>query len=226
MCIIIYQTQRCSALCANQVFREIDLAKRVDSYLKKLMKMADDLLGEEFFSNAGTSDSNNLRGMLRTKKLKLNEEDQYGHNSEKNRKVRALIDHMFHVLSVLELNAVIGWVAAAKTLRNFFEEIEDDRCTPAQRLRRDVLRGVYLELYNSLVREVPDQEFSEASASEKCMSLLKILRGFMKDHDETARAIVFVDMRRTAKKLQQFLAAMAVDIKKGLNPQVHFPGGG
>lgn len=136
-------------------------------------------------------------------------------------------DHLNQILATHEINQTIGHEVAMDRLRHVFDDIEDP--PPGQETRkREVLYGfqttftgepLYASLYERLKRSSKPDLYALHCLSERCNAMLKLIREHYEVHRIGTRILVFVDMRRTAKKLCECFRKFG-DIRNKMNPQV------
>lgn len=78
---------------------------------------------------------------------------------------------------------------------------------------------LYADLYRKLKSSSREDLYALHHLSNKCKKMLEMIKGHYQDKGKDARILVFVDMRRTARKLCACLQRF-FDIRVGLNPQV------
>lgn len=126
----------------------------------------------------------------------------------------AVLGHVLDVLSSLELLEVVGSEAAIEPLKGLFKYV-DKAATPLEQVKKDALVPAHPEM-RSLQAELNEPN---PTLSSRWKVLVKVLEEFVVKSDHNERCIVFVRMRRTARKLCSLLRGHK-DVDKFLNPQV------
>lgn len=153
----------------------------------------------------------NYRGALR----KLIERC-YG---DKNRvKGLALGEHAMHMLSVIEVNNILGNEYAVECLEECIRQLQQATSPMEQLKKRLIGRSEQLRALESSIANL--RRVSKFfSSSDRYQYLTKELRNFIRrvEMDQTSRGIIFVKMRKTAYKLCERLR-QETGIAEGLNP--------
>ncbi|CAD7695531.1 unnamed protein product [Ostreobium quekettii] len=203
---------------AGTSHKEKDLKNDVDAYLRTVMQKVDGMSDEPIFGEVTITDSNKMRGICRIRRRKFKERCDQNISADQRdicTRMQLLLRHVQAVLQAHDINFVVGWAAAAKYLKDVFEEIEEGRGSgmAEQRVLRELLHWDFNTLHKKLIREAPVTEYSENTVSERCQHLVGILKMFI-DEEDGGRAIVFVSMRKTAQKLKTFLDMTQMKIKQ------------
>ena len=146
------------------------LEQQVEDYLRSLNPYLRRLLGVTELENH-TIQSCNYKGILRRAIMEVQ-------NNRDKIMGLALGEHAMSVLSVLELNTVLGCTQACQSLRNMFESVEQAG-NPMDRERRKILTSI--RSYHILVKAIehlgnsPD---NVRSPSDRFRELLVELRKF------------------------------------------------
>lgn len=142
--------------------------------------------------------SSNYKGILRRETEKLQ-------NRKDKIQELAIVVHVFSILSVLEVNTIIGCEKACENLFAVFKSIEKAG-NPMDKERQRVLTG--LSFYERLIRNVRSLKVafdcSKDHHSNRFDELRRELRQFaekVRRGNENCRGIVFVNMRKTCTKL-------------------------
>lgn len=147
------------------------LEQQVEVYLKSLNPYLIRLLGVTADLENHTIQSCNYKGILRQAIMLVQ------NNRDKIRGL-ALGEHAMNILSVLELNTVLGCAQARQSLRNIFVSVEQAG-NPMDRERRNILTSIrpYHILVNAIERlgNIPD---NVRSPSDRFRELLVELRKF------------------------------------------------
>ncbi|CAD7695530.1 unnamed protein product [Ostreobium quekettii] len=219
------------AVCAESPsHKDEHLREQIESYLKKLMLLAGNLHVTGLFDACDSATSNKMRSLLR-KELKKSRSkikelgpvanEQAAQQRDKCMKLQLILEHLQDVLEVFDVNEVVGWTNATQVLINLFEKIKEGQhgtASKEQKAKHDLLCPVFKTWHADLARDRPPQEIREAVVSSRCQELVKILKEFI-ETEEAGQAIVFVGMRKTAKKLTTFLATKCPDIGLKLHPE-------
>lgn len=139
--------------------------------------------------------------------------------NDKNRvKGLALGEHAMHMLSVIEVNNILGNEYAVECLKECIRQLRS-ATSPMEQLKKKLIGSseklLVLESSIASLRRVS----SFFSSSDRYQHLTKELRNFIRqvERDETSRGIIFVKMRKTAYKLSERLR-QETGIAERLNP--------
>ena len=153
----------------------------------------------------------NYRGALR----KLIERC-YG--DKKRVKGLALGEHAMHMLSVIEVNNILGNEYAVECLEECIRQLQQ-ATSPMEQLKKKLIGSS--EQLGTLETSIANlRRVSKLfSSSDRYQHLTKELRNFIRQvqMDQTSRGIIFVKMRKTAYKLCERLR-QETGIAEGLNP--------
>ena len=188
--------------------RHIDLRGRIENHVECLKTMLD-APGRQTLHDLPLF-SPNFRGMLRSLIDSC-------HGNKKKKKTLIAGEHAMHMLSVVDLNEVLGYQHAMECLRDCVCRTIQAVSPKESALKKLIgsqptflaLRG----LVNSAVQE-------DSPVSDRYNTLVKHLKHFVTRtrEDETSRGIVFVGMRKTAYKLCEQIRTIP-DVAKTLNPE-------
>lgn len=111
-------------------------------------------------------------------------------------------------------------------LKKVFEDIESP--SPGiETIKRDLLytfgngKAIYQALFEKAKKESKSEHYALSHLSSNCRKLVEVIESHIKEKGVDARILVFVDMRRTARKLHNCLMHIK-PIMQNLNPQVKF----
>ena len=187
------------------------LQSSVVSYVESLTKMIEDEAGSPRALDRLSILTPSYRGALR--KLM---ESCYGDQS----RVRglALGEHAMHMLSVIEINNILGNEYAVDCIEDCIRQMQT-ATSPMEKLKKKLIGS--LNQLKTLELSIKDLKriSSLFTFSDRYQYLVKELQNFIRkvQEDETSRAIVFVKMRKTAYKLGERIRQEA-RIQAHLNP--------
>ncbi|GMH41422.1 hypothetical protein BSKO_09332 [Bryopsis sp. KO-2023] len=179
------------------------------------------------------SDTNKFRGCLRKLFKALGEMkganiDSRGENARRKTglidSATAWLGHFLQVLAVMEVNEIVGWSIAQGVMKNVLQDVQDPKTMLDTQRKSLLMPGNRRDYIRDMADEVAkaDETFQQHRLSARCKLLIEILLHHIQTNqstDDGARILVFVDMRRTAKKLHDCLNKHE-SIFKHLNPQV------
>ena len=138
---------------------------------------------------------------------------------DKNRvKGLALGEHAMHMLSVIEVNNILGNDYAVECIEECINQLRT-ATSPMEQLKKKLIGSSYqLKNLESSIRNLR-QVSSPFISSDRYQHLIVELQDFSHqvERDETSRGIIFVKMRKTAYKLCERLRQEA-GIREQLNP--------
>ena len=191
--------------------RHVVLVRHIEDHLKYLRTMlqTDDVPGRQTLQELPLF-SPNFRGALR----RLIDSC---HGNKKRKKTLIAGEHAMHMLSVVDLNEVLGYQHAMECLRDcVYRTIQ--AVSPKESALKKLIgsQPTFLAL-RGLVDNVVQQD---SPVSDRYNTLVKHLKDLVTRarEDETSRGIVFVSMRKTAYKLCEQIRTNP-DVKKTLNPE-------
>ena len=139
------------------------------------------------------------------------------HGNKKRKKTLIAGEHAMHMLSVVDLNEVLGYHHAMECLRDcVYRTIQ--AVSPKESALKKLIGSQPTFL---AIRALVDNVVQEDSpASDRYNILVKHLKHFVTRarEDETSRGIVFVSMRKTAYKLCEQIRTIP-DVIKALSPE-------
>lgn len=130
----------------------------------------------------------------------------------------ALGEHAMHMLSVIEVNNILGNEYAVECLEECIKQLRM-ATSPLERLKKKVVGSLNaLKVLESSIQDLR-RVSSFFALSDRYQHLTKELENFILrvEKDETSRGIIFVKMRRTAHKLCERLRK-ETEICEKLNP--------
>ena len=187
------------------------LQSSVESYLKSLTKMIED----EARSPRSLDGLRVLTPLYRGALRKLIERC-YG---DKGRvKGLALGEHAMHMLSVIEVNNILGNEYAVDCIEECIRQLQS-ATSPMEKLKKKLIGSLdQLRILESSITSLR-RVSSLFTSSDRYQQLTREIQDFSHkvQSDETSRAIIFVKMRKTAHKLCERIRE-EIDIREQLNP--------
>ncbi|GMH35082.1 hypothetical protein BSKO_02950 [Bryopsis sp. KO-2023] len=187
----------------NDTLMRNELVRHVQEVARVLENLSSDMAG---IYKISMQNHWRLRGLVRKRRLAMGKKDT-------SPDAAAVAEHLLQVLSSIELLEVVGSEASLEPLRQLLNDIQDEP-TPMDSIRKKYLSS----LSRQLLRFLNTPGF-ETNRSSRWKVLLSILKEFIDTENEQSRAIVFVRMRRTARKLCTLLRSVP-EMQHSLNPQV------
>ena len=187
------------------------LQSSVVSYVESLTKMIEDKAGSPRALDRLSILTPSYRGALR----KLMERC---HGDQSRVRGLALGEHAMHMLSVIEINNILGNEYAVDCIEDCIRQMQT-ATSPMEKLKKKLIGS--LNQLKTLELSIKDLKriSSLFTFSDRYQYLVKELQNFIRkvQEDETSRAIVFVKMRKTAYKLGERIRQEA-RIQAHLNP--------
>ena len=187
------------------------LQSSVVSYVESLTKMIEDEAGSPRALDRLSILTPSYRGAMR----KLMERC---HGDQSRVRGLALGEHAMHMLSVIEINNILGNEYAVDCIEDCIRQMQT-ATSPMEKLKKKLIGS--LNQLKTLELSIKDLKriSSLFTFSDRYQYLVKELQNFIRkvQEDETSRAIVFVKMRKTAYKLGERIRQEA-RILAHLNP--------
>ena len=139
------------------------------------------------------------------------------HGNKKRKKTLIAGEHAMHMLSVIDLNEVLGYQHAMECLRDCVCRTIQAVSPKESALKKLIGSRPTFSALRGLVDNVVQED---SAVSDRYNILVKHLKYFVTRarEDETSRGIVFVGMRKTAYKLCEQIRTIP-DVMKTLNPE-------
>lgn len=177
--------------------KQIQLQSDIELYLDSLTRMIEDEVG-----NRGALDASRPRVLSQFYRGALRKLIERCHGDKNRVKGLALAEHAMHMLSVVELNNILGNDYAVECIEECIRQLQT-ATSPMEKLKKALIGSFEpLKALESSIRELR-QVSNVFTASDRYQHLVAELHTFARqvERDGTSRSIIFVKMRKTAYKL-------------------------